>query len=145
MQRSGQPHAKSAALGMHLSAHLQSKVDARQTRMEKPHWPQAETIRDTSSGPKPLPKSSSTVCSASATPLTSGSFTFSNVALHRATNADEPPPDRAEADSGKLHGLQLPMGFHKCHCKQSYLAFGPGGLASMPPRKPAAKDTDSGM
>ncbi len=39
-------------------------------------------MRETSRGPKPLPRSSNTVCSASATPRTSGSFTFSSVALH---------------------------------------------------------------
>ena len=72
--------------------------------MEKPHWPQADTIRDTSRGPKPLPKSSSTVCSASATPLTSGSFTFSSVALHRATSADQPRPDIAEPRAASCTG-----------------------------------------
>lgn len=39
-------------------------------------------MRETSSGPSPLPKSSSTVCSANATPRVSGSFTFSRIALH---------------------------------------------------------------
>jgi hypothetical protein len=48
--------------------------------------PQADTISETSRGPRPLPKSSSTVCNARATPRTSGSFTFSNVALQACGN-----------------------------------------------------------
>ena len=50
------------------------------------HDPQADTISETRRGPRPLPKSSSTVCSARATPRTSGSFTFSNVALQACGN-----------------------------------------------------------
>ena len=38
----------------------------------------------TRNGPMPRPTSSSTVCSASARPRISGSFTFSSTALHRA-------------------------------------------------------------
>ena len=37
----------------------------------------------TRNGPMPRPTSSSTVCSASARPRISGSFTFSSTALHR--------------------------------------------------------------
>ena len=48
---------------------------------ESTHAPHAETMRETSSGPSPLPKSSRTVCIASATPRVSGSFTFSRIAL----------------------------------------------------------------
>ena len=50
------------------------------------HDPQADTMRETSRGPNPLPRSSNTVCSASATPRTSGSFTFSSVALHTTSS-----------------------------------------------------------
>jgi hypothetical protein len=51
------------------------------------HAPQAETMSETSSGPRPLPRSSSTVCIASATPRSSGSFTFSRMALRPACAA----------------------------------------------------------